>query len=162
MPTQMREYLQRRGGSEEGSPQISSEILTPTLNRAIQIKLKKMESMPANALPWITYWLIQIKEDGFGAGMIGFKGAPDPAGLVEIGYGIDPAYQNKGYTTEAVLALAGWAFKDSRCKRIVAPDTLRSNPASNRVLQKCGFSIYHETEDAISWALNQEEFQTSR
>jgi ribosomal-protein-alanine N-acetyltransferase len=52
---------------------------------------------------------------------------------VEIGYGIDPAYRNRGYMTEAVRGLIDWAFRDPRCRSITAPNTERSNIASNHV-----------------------------
>lgn len=156
---QLKGYLDGQG---HDTPRISTAILTDRLSRAIQIKIDRLEKSPPDIKHWITYWLIQINADGLGAGLIGFKGAPDLEGQTEIGYGIDPGYQNQGYVTEAVLALVDWAFKDSCCMRIVAPNTLRSNPASNRVLQKAGFSIYHQTEDAISWALERKEYMSLR
>lgn len=131
----------------------SREILTPTLHRAITMKLEKLSRFGPGDWLWITYWLIRVPPRGFGAGMIGYKGPPDPDGEVEIGYGIDPAFRNQGYTTEALQGMASWAFADPRCRRIVAPNTSRANPASNRVLQKVGMRIYAETSESISWCL---------
>jgi RimJ/RimL family protein N-acetyltransferase len=135
----------------------SREILTDTLKRAIGMKLKRMAAAPRQDLLWLTYWLIKVPPDGFGAGMIGYKGAPDERGEVEIGYGIDSAYGNRGYMTEAVEGMIGWAFRDSRCNRILAPDTLRSNLASNRVLKKVGMRVYEEKEDSVSWCLDRDQ-----
>jgi RimJ/RimL family protein N-acetyltransferase len=104
--------------------------------------------------PWLTYWIIVLDEDGFGAGMAGFKGVPDEAGEVEIGYGIDPAYQGRGYMTEAVGALIEWAFQEERCRSVIAPDTERANVASNKVLSKVGMHVYEESEDARSWRID--------
>jgi len=134
--------------------QMSRDILTDTLRSAINRKLEIMAGIDPADHPWITYWLMRHKKDQYGIGMPGFKGAPDYRGQVEIGYGIDPAYQNQGYTTEAVNRLIQWAFEDPRCQRIVAPETKKDNPASNRILEKVGMKIYQETTEAYSWALD--------
>lgn len=88
--------------------------------------------------------------------MLGFKGAPNLQGEVEIGYGIDPGFRNKGFMTEGVTRLIQWAFEDPRCTRIIAPNTQRSNLSSNRVLEKVGMQIYSESEHTISWCLNKQ------
>ena len=71
-----------------------------------------------------------------GVGRLGFKGFPDEKGSTEIGCGIDPAYQGKGYMSEAVQALIDWAFTHPFCKVITA--TPVENPASKRLLEKPG------------------------
>lgn len=120
------------------------------------MKLEKMASVLPDDLPWYSYWLIQVPPDRFGAGMIGYKGAPDENGSVEIGYGIDAAYRNQGFMTEALEGMVRWAFQDPRCNRILAPDTLRSNLASNRVLEKVGMQVYQEKPDSLSWHLEKD------
>jgi len=136
----------------------SRVILTKVLQRAIRMKLEKMEGMDSKDHPWITYWLIRYLKDGIGIGMLGFKGVPDNAGVVEIGYGIDPSYQTRGYTTEAARRLIKWAFDDTRCQRVIAPDTRKDNIASNRVLEKLGMEIYQTTKDGFSWALDRTKY----
>jgi ribosomal-protein-alanine N-acetyltransferase len=103
--------------------------------------------------PW-TYWLIVITDQQCGAGLLGFKGLPDEESKVEIGYGIAPAHQGKGYTTEAVRALIAWAFKAPNCHSVIAPNTAKSNIASNRVLKKVGMTVHHETDDALFWRID--------
>jgi len=76
--------------------QISRDILTDVLRGAIKMKLEIMAGIDPVDHPWITYWLMVLKENPSGIGMLGFKGIPDQDGQVEIGYGIDPAYQNQG------------------------------------------------------------------
>lgn len=135
----------------------SREILTERLQRAIGMKLDRIAAASGHDLPWLTYWLIKVPPQGFGAGMIGFKGAPDERGEVEIGYGIDSAFQNQGYMTEAVEGMVRWAFKDERCSRIVAPNISRSNLASNQVLKKVGMRVYEEKADSLSWSLEKDQ-----
>jgi RimJ/RimL family protein N-acetyltransferase len=148
----LRAYLD--GAQELMGMPVSRAILTDRLRRAIGMKIDKMAAVKEEDHPWLTYWIIVLDEDGFGAGMAGFKGIPNEAGEVEIGYGIDPAYQGRGYMTEAVGALIGWAFQEERCRSVIAPDTERANVASNKVLSKVGMHVYEESEDARSWRID--------
>ena len=133
---------------------VSREIVTDRLRRAIAMKIAKMERAALSEYGWYTYWLIVIEDSPFGAGLAGFKGPPNAQGQAEIGYGIDPAYQNNGYMTEAVKALIEWAFQDTRCRSVIAPDTKKWNVGSNHVLKKVGMRIYGETEEALNWRID--------
>ncbi|MFN2541620.1 MAG: GNAT family N-acetyltransferase, partial [Chthoniobacterales bacterium] len=53
-------------------------------------------------------------------GMCGFTGPPDANGVVELAYGVAPAYQGKGYATEAAMALVDFAVSDVRVRTIRA------------------------------------------
>ena len=99
-----------------------------------------------------------VRSVPFGAGLIGFKGAPNQEGEAEIGYGIDPEYQGQGYTIEAARALIRWAFQDPACRAVVAPKTLKSNPGSNRVLQKLGMRLVAESEQAHDWRVERADW----
>jgi len=56
----------------------------------------------------------------------------------EIGYWLGVPYWGRGYATEAVRALIDHAFDDLQCTALAAGARV-SNPASRRVLEKCGF-----------------------
>jgi RimJ/RimL family protein N-acetyltransferase len=58
---------------------------------------------------------------------------------VEIGYVIAPAFWGKGIATEAVKALIDTVFRLTKAERVVANSRV-INPASRRVLEKCGLS----------------------
>ncbi|MBR3258346.1 MAG: GNAT family N-acetyltransferase [Eggerthellaceae bacterium] len=85
---------------------------------------------------WYAIWLIELK-DGTRVGDLCFKGPND--GVPEIGYGILPEHQGNGYATEAVKAALTWAFAQ-RGVTAVEAETDPGNAASQRVLEKCGFS----------------------
>jgi RimJ/RimL family protein N-acetyltransferase len=104
----------------------------------------------AEEFPWHTYWLAVVKEESFGAGLIGFKGVPNAQGEVEIGYGIDADHRCKGYTTEAAKALIEWAFEQPSCQAVTAWSD-RGNRASARVLEKVGMKISKETAEQYCW-----------
>ena len=56
----------------------------------------------------------------------------------EIGYWLGVPYWNKGYATEALHALIDYAFTDLTHESVQAGARV-TNPASRRVLEKCGF-----------------------
>jgi RimJ/RimL family protein N-acetyltransferase len=128
---------------------ISRDVLTDRVRGAIRKKIEKMTGMEESHHPWQTYWLIIINDDNFGAGLAGFKGYPDESGSSEIGYGIDSAYQNKGYMSEAVRALVDWALGHLFCQSITASAV--ENPASRRLLEKLGARLLAKDELSTSW-----------
>jgi RimJ/RimL family protein N-acetyltransferase len=76
------------------------------------------------------------RRDGELIGMCGFdfRGEQSP----EIGYWLGTAHWNQGYATEAVRAVIDYAFDDLGYDGLLAGARV-SNPASRRVLEKCGF-----------------------
>jgi RimJ/RimL family protein N-acetyltransferase len=56
----------------------------------------------------------------------------------ELGYWLGYEYWNRGIMTEAVKAIVNWAFENTGIVRIYS-GLFSSNPASARVLEKCGF-----------------------
>ena len=70
-------------------------------------------------------------------GTVGYKGPPDGTGAVEVGYSILPAFQQRGYASEAVRALIARAFADPRVTRVCA-ETYPELAPSLRVMEKCG------------------------
>jgi RimJ/RimL family protein N-acetyltransferase len=128
---------------------ISRDVFTKRVQRAIQMKLKRMNNTEEIHHPWQTYWLVVVSEDKFGAGLAGFKGVPNESESTEIGYGIDPAYQNKGYTSEAVQSLVDWALGHSFCNKVTATEV--ENPASRRLLEKLGAQLVAEDDTSSSW-----------
>jgi RimJ/RimL family protein N-acetyltransferase len=96
--------------------------------------------------------LIVHKEDGLLIGEMGCKGGPNKKGIVDIGYGIVPDYQNKGYTTEMVKALVSWLFTLPGVKMVTA-DCLHTNEGSKRVLEKSGFKNYKKGKELLYWRM---------
>ena len=71
-------------------------------------------------------------------GMCGFKNLPQKDDSVEIGYGIIPSQQSKGFATRAVEVLLTQAFSQIGIKSVIAHTTFSNHP-SQKVLQKNGF-----------------------
>ena len=126
-------------------------LITDRVRRAITMKIAKMQKADASQHDWLTYCLILIKDENVGAGLLGFKSFPDERGATEIGYGIDPAYQGKGYMSEAIRALIDWAFTHPFCKVITATEV--ENPASKRLLERLGAQLVNVSEHSTSWEI---------
>lgn len=118
---------------------IVSDLLDSKGESAVEKKLEKMRDVPEFLHPWHTYWLVVIQAENIGVGLVGFKGAPDRIGSVEISYSLSPIFQGRGYMTEAVVALTDWAFSHRDCLRVTATQVAPENYPSRKVLFKAGF-----------------------
>jgi RimJ/RimL family protein N-acetyltransferase len=106
-----------------------------------------------SADPWMHGFAVVHRASGIVIGSCGYKGPPDPEAVVEIAYGMDPAYQGRGYATEAARALVAFAFGSGRV-RLVRAHTRPKESASTRVLTKCKFERVGEVvdpEDGLVW-----------
>jgi len=70
--------------------------------------------------------------------IIGMCGIEPREAAAELGYWLGVPYWNRGYATEAVRAVIDHAFGDLEHDALQAGARV-SNPASRRVLEKCGF-----------------------
>jgi [ribosomal protein S5]-alanine N-acetyltransferase len=75
-----------------------------------------------------------------------FTKAATPS-VCEIGYGILPPYEGRGFATEAAKALIDYVRGDERLDSVIA-HTFPSIPGSIRVMEKCGMVFDGEGEEA--------------
>ena len=79
-------------------------------------------------------YLITLAHDVIGACGIEFREGHKP----ELGYWLGTHYWGQGYATEAARAVIDHAFAALGCEELQSGARI-SNPASRRVLEKCGF-----------------------
>jgi RimJ/RimL family protein N-acetyltransferase len=106
---------------------------------ATELFAAKLRQNPSWA-GWLNWYWILVDPASGRRTLIGSGGFTSPPvdGTVATGYSLLPAYQRKGYATEAVLALIAWAFSHAEVGRIIA-ETLPDNEPSIRVLLRAGF-----------------------
>ena len=78
--------------------------------------------------PWVTGLLVDL-DTGEVVGAGGFHARPDEDGIVEVGYGVDPAYRRRGYARAALLLMLERARSDPSTQvfRVtVSPDNAAS------------------------------------
>jgi ribosomal-protein-alanine N-acetyltransferase len=107
------------------------------MSKILDIKLMKMKEAPDLSV-FSTYFLIVALEGHEILGTIGYKGAPDEDGTLEVGYGIRNAYRDKGYMTDALKAFTAFGLDLPGVSKIIAC-TSKDNAASIRVLEKSGY-----------------------
>ena len=89
-----------------------------------------------------SFWYLRVRPPARKKllGICGFKGRPDEAGSVEIGYSILSQFRANGYATEAVARLVKWAFSHQNVTEVSA-ETLLHLRQSIRVMEKNGFTL---------------------
>ena len=102
---------------------------------------------------FFTEFLIVLKENSHVIGSIDYKYVPRE-GVTEVGYGLNPAYEGRGYMTEA---LTGFLELGRRLGvRAVRADTLPENVKSQNVLRRCGFRFLYR-DGNLWWEKRLEE-----
>jgi ribosomal-protein-alanine N-acetyltransferase len=88
------------------------------------------------------------RSDGAVVGDCGFHQVPDANGVVELGYGMADSARDRGYATEAIEALIGFALLQHGVRRVEA-ETTAGNAASRRVLEKAGLKLLREHDGLL-------------
>jgi RimJ/RimL family protein N-acetyltransferase len=101
--------------------------------------------------PSLNKWFVRfivLQESREVIGSTSFHGAPDSEGMIEIGLGIEPAFQGKGYAKESLQAMWRWAVGFPEVKTLrytVSPDNL----PSIAVINFFGFELKGQQMDEI-------------
>jgi RimJ/RimL family protein N-acetyltransferase len=101
------------------------------------------------ANPELAKYLLRVavlKKEQIIIASAGFHDGPDINGMIEIGFGVDKAYQGKGYGQELLHGMWGWVVNTLEVKTLrytVAPDNL----ISQHIIKKLGFKLAGEQID---------------
>ena len=88
---------------------------------------------------WPSSWVVVHRETGKVIGTIGLIWYSDENRSAELGYSFSREYWNQGYATQALRAVIDSVFSSLPLNRLEAQHDVR-NPASGRVMQKCGLT----------------------
>ncbi len=100
------------------------------------MRSSQVEEDPASAA-WVT-GVIWDERQQVAVGRAGYHGPPDPSGMVEIGYAVDPAHRRRGYARAALEALLQRAAREQQVHTVrvtISPD----NVASQQLASQYGF-----------------------
>ena len=97
---------------------------------------------------WAKYLLrvAVLKNNPIIIALAGFHNAPDAAGMIEIGFGVDSKFQNQGFGQEILHAMWSWAVEDPLVKTLrytISPENL----VSQYIIKKLGFESVGEQMD---------------
>ena len=91
---------------------------------------------------------IRLKETGRLIGIILYSDEKEDA--CEIGYGLGSDYWGKGYATEAVRCFLEYLFREKGMQTVYA-SYFTGNDASRRVMEKCGMTFSHFSENELTY-----------
>ena len=92
------------------------------------------------------FWVIQSNSNHQLVGTIGLRNFEDEEDYAEIGYELDPSYQQKGFMNEAFEVVLEYGFKQMELQTIEA-FTHKENEASIALLEKQKFVFEPEIKD---------------
>jgi RimJ/RimL family protein N-acetyltransferase len=111
--------------------------------------LWRRRSLQIVADPGSAGWITGVIWDGrrrLAVGRAGYHGPPDSAGLVEIGYAVNPTYRRRGYARAAVVLLLERAVREPDV-RTVRASISPENAASRNLILQHGFAEVGEQWD---------------
>ncbi|WP_370949678.1 GNAT family N-acetyltransferase [Amycolatopsis sp. cg5] len=115
---------------------VSAYFAGPDWRGVWRMRGSQVEADPASAA-WVT-GIIWDELRQLAVGRAGYHGPPDPAGMVEIGYAVEPAHRRRGYARAALEALLRRAADEPHVRTVrvtISPD----NVASYQLASKYGF-----------------------
>jgi RimJ/RimL family protein N-acetyltransferase len=132
------------GASAVAGVTLTQYFLTDRARWLWRYRLNQLASDPAGA-PWFVRVAV-AEPGGMVVGHAGFHGPPDEAGMVEIGYSVDPAHRRRGYARASVTELLRRADAEPGVKVVrasISPD----NVASLATIAGFGFEAAGEQWD---------------
>ncbi|WP_223874912.1 GNAT family N-acetyltransferase [Salinispora oceanensis] len=106
---------------------LSAYFAGPDWRGVWQMRRRQVADDPASAA-WVT-GVIWDEQRHLAVGRAGYHGPPDPAGMVEIGYAVDPALRRRGYARAALEVLLRRAAEEPQVRTVrvtISPDNLAS------------------------------------
>ena len=115
---------------------LSAWLAGPDSTSVWRRRAAQLAASPTDA-QWVTRVVWDVDRQ-LAVGRAGFHGPPDAAGMVEIGYAVDPAHRRRGYARAALLALLDRAHQEPDV-RTVRLTTTPDNAASLHLAARHGF-----------------------
>ena len=151
-------------------PEVTTFLPWPAYTDKAALGQYLAESVSSYANPTRYNWAMELAGDGTLIGSIGVGKSDDSIEMKSVGYCIGRRWWGRGYTTEALAAVIPYLIEQVGVNRVEAwhhPD----NPASGRVMAKCG--MRHEgilrarnrcnlgIVDASMWAILADDYKAA-
>lgn len=124
------------GASAEAGVQLTDYFLGDESIWLWRIRVDQIRQDPSTAA-WFARAAVD-EESGLVIGHAGYHGPPDEAGMVEVGYSVDPRYRRRGYAGQMVTELLRRAETEPDVRTVrasISPD----NAASLATVARFGF-----------------------
>jgi ribosomal-protein-alanine N-acetyltransferase len=138
-------------GNLGAANRLAPVALTPYLVEPGQIGVWQRRSRQIVDDPTSAGWITRAIYDPkrlVTVGQAGYHGPPDHAGMVEVGYSVDPVYRRQGYARAALVAMLDRAYREPGVRTVRASVT-PSNVASRHLVAQFGFVEVGEQWDDV-------------
>jgi RimJ/RimL family protein N-acetyltransferase len=105
----------------------------------IRAELEEMATRDPGVDGWVQF-SVEERDTGRLIGDVGLSPVDGEPGVIKIGYTIAPAFQGRGYATEAMSALSAYAF-DTLGARLLRAYASAENLPSHRVAERIGMRL---------------------
>lgn len=109
--------------------------------------LQMLRDLAAAIRPTFDPCVWTMVEEAQVLGLLSLVKPPQGDGVIEIGYGVADLAQGRGVCGRAVADLIRWARDDDRVS-VIRAETGLANSASQRVLERNGFTVIRQRTDA--------------
>lgn len=169
------ERLRLRRSRPEDAEDISAYRSDPDVHRyqgwertdpaGIRAEIEAMSArVPGEPGGWVQF-SVEERDGGRLVGDVGLSPAEEEPGVIKVGYTIAPAFQGRGYATEAVGALVRYAL-DVLEADVVRAYASAENVPSIRVAEKVGMRLMerfeHRYEDEVWFGVRYEITRSDR
>ncbi len=177
-PIETERLLLRRSKPEDAET-ISAYRSDPEVHRyqgwdrtdpaGVREEIEQMSSRsPGQSGGWVQL-SVEERDGGRLVGDVGLSPAEDDPGVIKVGYTMTPDVQGRGYGTEAVRALIGYAF-DTIGATIVRAYASAANIPSIRLAEKAGMRLVERIErmhdgemwHGVRYEITREEYDRQR
>jgi RimJ/RimL family protein N-acetyltransferase len=149
------ERLHLRRSRPEDAEAISGYRSDPDVHRyqgwertdpdGVRAEIREMSGRsPGSPGGWVQL-SVEEREGNKLVGDVGLSPAEDEPGVIKVGYTVAPAFQGRGYASEAIGALVAYAF-DALGAEVVRAYASAENVASLRVAEKVGMRLIERIE----------------
>jgi RimJ/RimL family protein N-acetyltransferase len=139
-------------GALVGARLLRGWLSDPDVRTGLSIHLRALQADPAQ-VPWHIRLMVH-RDERCAIGSIHMKGPPGADGTVDMGWGVEPTYRDRGFATEAAQGVLAWVLGQPGVRRVTARIQPENLP-SIRVARRLGLrqTAERHPEQGIIWEI---------
>jgi [ribosomal protein S5]-alanine N-acetyltransferase len=139
-------------GALVGARLLLGWLSDPDVRTGLSIHLRALRADPGQ-VPW-RIRLMVLRDERCAIGSVDMKGPPGADGTVDMGWGVESTYRDRGFATEAAQGVLAWVFGQPGVRRVTARIQPENLP-SIRVARRLGLrqTAERHPEQGIIWEI---------
>ncbi|MPV87694.1 GNAT family N-acetyltransferase [Georgenia ruanii] len=135
--------------SEASGLAVTAWLAGPECVGTWRIRAAQVAAHPV-AVGWVTAVVLDADRRAV-VGKAGYHGPPDEAGMVEVGYAVDPAFRRRGYARAALEHLLARAAREPGVRTVRASIRPDNMPSRNLVLGYGFAEVGRQWDEEDGW-----------